>query len=256
MIFLIAFVFLLGLAFGSFLNVVVDRMVIHEKITGRSYCDHCRKILTPLDLMPVVSYLILGGKCRYCKRKISLQYPAVELLTGIVFAAVFYFQVNGGQVNFLNIFYLLLVSFLMVVTFVFDYKYQLIPTTLVFGVSLFSLFYNFFTLNSALFVEHVLAAFLAATFFGAIVLLTRGRGMGSGDIVLAFLIGMVLGLKPMILAVFLAFLLGSVVALVLVTIGRKRFRQTIAFGPFLVVGFYLSLFWYPQIIDWYVALLS
>lgn len=254
MVFLITLFFVLGSAIGSFLNVVIDRLIVGQSILGRSYCDHCRKVLSPLDLVPILSFLLLGGRCRYCRRKLSWQYPVVETLTGFLFAVTFYLQVVGENIGLVTLGFLLAVTCVMVVTAVVDFKYSLIPTTFAFAASLLALFYNFFLLPSGVFVDHVVAAFAAALFFGSIVVLTRGRGMGSGDIVLAFLIGMVLGFSKMVLAVFVAFVSGSVIAILLLLFGWRKFKQTIPFGPFLVFGFYIALYWYKGLIAWYLSL--
>lgn len=254
MVFLIALFFVFGSVFGSFLNVVIDRLVVGQSIMGRSYCDHCRKVLSPWDLIPILSFLLLGGKCRYCRRKLSWQYPFVEALTGFLFAATFYLQAVGDGLVLVPLAFLLIVTCVMVVVSVVDFKYSLIPTTFVFGASLLALFYNFFFYSSNTFIDHVAAAFAASLFFGSIVVLTRGRGMGSGDIVLGFLIGMVLGLQKMVLSVFVAFLAGSVIALLLLFLKKKKFKQAIPFGPFLVFGFYVALYWYKPVISWYLSL--
>lgn len=254
MVLLLALFFILGSAFGSFLNVFMGKLVEGRSLFGRSYCDHCRRILKPWDLVPILSYLFLGGRCRTCHRKISFQYPAVEFLSGLLFALVFYFEATSADFSSVRILYVLLISAVMLVVAIVDFKYYLIPTTLVFAGSLTALFYNFFFLRSEVFVSYVIAAFGAALFFGAIVVVTRGRGMGSGDIVLAFLMGMVLGFEKVILAIFMAFFIGAVASLFLIFTGRKKFKQTIAFGPFLVLGFYISLWWYNPLVSWYLQL--
>lgn len=240
----------MGSAFGSFLNVVVDRMMKGAKITGRSYCDHCRKVLSPYDLVPVLSFLYLGGRCRYCGRKLSWQYPAVELLCGGLFTLSFWYLAAADKLFVALPFYFLLV-FVMVAVSVVDIKYSLIPTTFIYFTSLVALIYQYFMLDSQQFVNYVIAAFAASLFFMIIVVLTRGRGMGIGDAVLAFLMGLVLGPGNVVLAIFLAFFLGASVATVLLSVGRKRFGQTIPFGPFLVLGFFISLFWGQLILSWY-----
>src|SRR3990170_8674180 len=171
-----------------------------------------------------------------------------------IFVLFFWVLFLAGQLSIITLlYYFFLISILIVVAVV-DFKYSLVPTTLVFAASLVSLFYNYFFLTSGQFVQSVLAAFGAAIFFLVIVLLTRGRGMGEGDVVLGFLIGMVLGLKESILAIFLAFLIGAIVSLFLIVLGRKHFGQTIPFAPFLALGFLISLFWAKEIINWYLML--
>lgn len=250
-LFLITF-FILGTAVGSFLNVVVDRTTRKESILGRSYCDHCRAKLSTFDLVPVLSFIGLGAKCRYCKKSLSLQYPIVETLTGVLFALSFWNLASGGRLEILPLLYGFLVISVMIVVAVVDLKFSLIPTTFVFGASLVSLFYNFLFLSPELFINHVIAAFAAALFFLLIVLITWGRGMGQGDIILAFFIGIILGIQATILSIFLGFLTGALVSLLLIVFGRKRFGQTIPFAPFLVFGFLVSFFWASRIIEWYL----
>src|SRR3990167_2353821 len=199
MFFWILIIFILGSAVGSFLNVVIDRTTRGEAIFGRSYCDHCKATLAAVDLVPIVSFVALGTKCRYCKKPLSWQYPIVEALSGFVFA--FWVLSLIGQLSIVTLlYYFFLISILIVVAVV-DFKYSLIPTTLVFSASLVSLFYNYFFLTSGQFVQSVAAAFGAAIFFLIIVILSRGRGMGEGDVVLGFLIGLVLGPEESVLAI-------------------------------------------------------
>ena len=254
MFFAVLLFFVLGTIVGSFLNVFIDKMLHGRSLWGRSHCDYCRKTLSPWDLVPIASYLLLRGRCRHCKRKISPQYPIVEFLSGFLFASVFYFQVLNSPFDGIKVVYLLLISAVLLIVATVDFKYYLIPTTLVFVASLLALFYDFFSFGPTQFASYVAAAFVAAAFFGAIVLVTRGRGMGSGDIILAFLIGMVLGFAQMVLAVFMAFVIGAVVAIFLVFARRKKFRQAIAFGPFLIIGFYIALWFYQPVTSWYLGL--
>jgi len=254
MIFLLIVSFILGSAVGSFLNVVIDRTIRKESILGRSYCDHCRVTLSMLDLIPVISFITLSAKCRYCKKSLSFQYPLVEALTGLLFVISFYtLSVSGNMGAALLIYYFFLISVFIIVA-VIDIKFSLVPTTYVFFASLIALFYNFFFLDINIFIQNVVAAFLSALFFLIIVVVTRGKGMGEGDIIIGFLIGMVLGIPSASLAIFSAFLLGSVISLILIAVRKKRFGQTIPFAPFLVAGFLLSLFWGEAILKWYLMI--
>ena len=255
MIFLLAFFFIIGCAVGSFLNVVIDRSVRRESILGRSYCEHCRATLKTLDLIPIVSFVGLGARCRYCHRKLSWQYPVMEALAGLLFVVTFYSLASTG--SFLAqtlILYLFLVSIFIIVSAI-DIKFSLIPTTLVFLASLVVLFYNYFYLNSSEFVISVLTAFGLAAFFVLLILLTRGRGMGTGDIPVVFLIGLILSSPLAFVAMFVSFLTGAVFSIVLLILGRKKFGQTIPFGPFLAVGAIASMFWGWKILNWYLSLL-
>lgn len=254
MIFQILLFFIFGSAIGSFLNVVIDRTVAGQSILGRSYCDWCRAKLTAVDLVPIASFVALGAKCRRCKKPISWQYPLVEAVTGALFVLTFLAIAATNQLGIIVLIYYLLIICVMVVVAAIDLKFYLIPTTFVFVASLIALFYNYFFLSSNVFVDHVAAAFAAAIFFMLIVLLTFGRGMGEGDIFLGFLIGMVLGLKGTMVAIFMAFIVGAVVSLFLIAFGKKKFGQTVPFGPFLVLGFLTSLYFGELLINWYLML--
>src|SRR3989338_3137982 len=255
MFFGVLIVFILGTAVGSFLNVVIDRVSRRESILGRSYCDHCKATLSTFDLIPILSFVSLGAKCRYCKKPISWQYPLVELTCGLLFVAAFGVLVSSGGLNLVSLLYYFFLIAIAIIVAAVDFKFSLIPTSFVFLASLVALVYNFFTFSSGDFVTYVATAFGLAFAFAVIVLITRGRGMGEGDIVLAFLIGIVLGFAASLVAVFIAFLSGAIVSILLIILGRKKFGQTIPFAPFLISGFLVSLFWQSEIINWYFAML-
>jgi len=277
------FVFLLGVCFGSFVNVVVDRIPKGKKLTGRSVCDFCKKTLQARDLVPVVSFILLGGKCRYCKKKLSLQYPLVEVLTGILFIVVFW--LSGGVSGALP--YYLALSLLLWIIFLIDLKYGVIPTKLV-AIGIFLVLanyiinncyysyklYNYFSssefggylmqagfLKSRLLLlwRPLLSGLVSGTalagFFYALVVVTRGRGMGGGDVRLGFLIGLMLGPASTVVAVFTAFLTGSLAAVILLLMKKKTFGQTVPFGPFLAVSSLFSLFFGSQVWNWYLTTL-
>ncbi len=234
--------------------MVADRSVKGQSIMGRSYCDWCRAKLSAIDLIPIASFVALGAKCRRCRKPISWQYPLVELATGILFVSTFIFLTEVGNLKIFPIVYYLFIVSVLIVVGIIDLKHYLIPTTIVLGASLVSLFYNYFNFNSGIFVDHIMAAFSAAIFFGIIVLVTLRRGMGEGDIFLALLIGMVLGLKNTLVAIFAAFMIGALVAVFLIILGRKKFGQAVPFGPFLIIGFLVSLYWGELLLNWYLML--
>lgn len=254
MFFLLLIFFILGAAIGSFLNVVIDRTVRGEHLLGRSYCDHCRATLKTLDLVPIVSFVSLGGRCRHCKRPISWQYPLVELTTATLFVYLAYFLVVSQAFSLAAFVYFALVLAILIVVAVVDIKFSLVPTTFVFAGAIAALFYSYFNLTSQEFVVNVFVAAVLAVALLLVVVLTRGRGMGSGDIPLVFLIGLFLGWPKSAVAIFAAFVLGAVAALFLIVAGRKKFGQTIPFAPFLVTGTIIALFWGTQLLDWYLGL--
>ncbi len=258
------FVFIFGLAIGSFLNVVVYRLENGESIVNdRSHCMDCRHALAWYDLIPVLSFLALGGRCRYCRKSISWQYLLVELATGILFIMVFFTQ--GGSVAdgvfalpaiFPVLFWLFIISSLIVI-FVYDLKHYIIPDRIVYSAIMASgiwylasgIFLGLYTRFDIL--NLVFAAIVAGGFFLSIVLITHGQGMGGGDVKLAFLMGLVLGWPKILLALFLAFTLGAICGIILMFLKKKTFRSEIPFGPFLVIGTIVAIFWGEEIVKWY-----
>jgi|SRR3989344_4040847 len=246
--------FLFGLFIGSFLNVVVDRVTKGQSLLyPPSHCPHCHHRLSPLDLIPLVSFLLLGGKCRYCKKKISWYYPIIELATGVLFAMVILFIPVIGIMNqelaisnmIHLVFYLLTVSVLIAVFFA-DLKYGLIPFSVILpaiaSTTLFLLLYS-----RSLIPNHVIAGISAAVFFYLLNLfgkkIFKQESMGFGDVIFAFYLGLLLGLPEIIFSLYLAFLTGGIVSLILILLGRKRLRgSTVPFGPFLVLGALIVLF--------------
>src|SRR3989344_5455446 len=144
--------FILGTAVGSFLNVVIDRTSQCQSILGRSYCDYCRATLGVVDLIPILSFTALSGRCRHCRKKLSWQYPIVEGLSAFLFVLAFWVLFLAGQLSIITLLYYFFLISMKVVVAVVDFKYSLVPTTLVFAASLVSLFYNYFFLTSGQFV--------------------------------------------------------------------------------------------------------
>jgi len=276
-IYLIIFIF--GLAVGSFLNCIIYRLQTDESfLIKRSYCPDCKKTLSWPDLIPLLSFLFLKGKCRYCQRPISLQYPLVELATGIFFIFITFQWLNGHLVNWLNFFYFLFVISVLIVIFVSDLRYYIIPDKVIYpaiGVTFIYRLLEIWNQSIKLLVlcsaEHpnlfecsglgfgifrplinpFLSAALASAFFLAIILISRGRWMGWGDVKLAFFMGLLLGFPNILIALFLAFFFGAIMGIGLIIIGKKTLKSEIPFGPFLVAGTFIALFWGNSLISWY-----
>lgn len=251
-------IFILGLIIGSFLNCVIWRLYKEENfIVGRSYCPHCHHGLGLWDLFPVLSFVFLRGKCRYCKRKISLQYPLIELITAIIFSLVFIYF--GSIFSLQLIFWLIIMAFLIVI-FVFDLKYFIIPDEVVYPaifLSIIWLLYSFFNgmISSHEIILTIASSIGAALFFFLIWFFSKGMAMGFGDVKLALLIGLLLGFPNTIVALFLGFLLGAIIGSVAVFLKRKGFGSEVPFAPFLVVGTIISFFFGNNIINWYFSLM-
>lgn len=238
-------VFVIGIAIGSFLNVLIDRLPREESIMGRSYCEYCKHKLRWFDLFPLVSYLILGGKCRYCNKKIPLDIFFIEIITGVLFTLGFIYL---GETTQEKILYLVIISSLIVIFFA-DVNYMIIPDSIQFlfaSASLFLLLVQGLTLQ--LFGTRIIGSIVTMLPLLTIYKLTKGRGMGFGDVKLALTIGLLFGLFGGVLALYIAFITGALVGLLLLLSKRKKLKQTIAFGPFLVIGIMVMLFWGEKIL--------
>ncbi len=241
-LFFYSIIFLFGLVVGSFLNCVIYRLEREESfLKGRSYCPFCKHILNWQDLIPVLSFLFLKGRCRYCQQKISLQYPLVELATGLIFILVILTPSNIYAYA-----YLLLMSCFLIIIFIYDLKHYIIPDKVIYPAIAIALIFNF--------PFSILSAFGAAAFFLAIVLISRGKWMGVGDIKLAFLMGLVLGFPNILVALFSAFLIGAIIGIGLIAAGKKTLKSEVPFGPFLVTGTFMAIFWGEKLINWYFNL--
>lgn len=228
------FVGLFGLAVGSFLNVLIDRLPRGKNvITGRSTCDYCGKALRWFELIPLVSFLVQRGRCRRCHKKLSWQYLIVELVTaaGFIFFAPSYWIIFSS----------------LLVIFVADLKYQIIPDSMV-VLGLLGVLLQGHPLQIPQGVALWISAFGASVFFLLLWLVTHGKGMGLGDVKLAFLMGLLLGFPNIIIASYLAFLTGAGAGVILILLGKKKLKEKIAFGPFLVMGTVVALIWGDKII--------
>jgi prepilin signal peptidase PulO-like enzyme (type II secretory pathway) len=242
------FLFICGSAIGSFLNVLIDRIPADESIGGRSKCDYCGKILRVSDLVPVLSFLRLGGKTSCCGKKLSVYYPFVEALTGVLFVLV------GSYGDFdlaLLIMHLGVVSALIVIFFA-DIKYRIIPDVMILALLFFATPILFIQSGGdvSLIVTRLFGGLVLFAGMLAIYVATRGKGMGFGDVKFAFALGYLLGLKMGFFAIYIAFIIGGVVAAGLLlhenvpSRERKRgvwtLKSKIAFGPFLVAGMIIT----------------
>jgi len=259
------FVFLFGLIVGSFLNCVIYRLEQRQSfLKGRSFCPHCKHTLSWQDLIPVFSFLFLRGKCRYCQKRISWQYPLVEIATALLFLLILNFKFlifNEFLIfNFETItyfLYLLIISSLLIIIFVYDLKHFIIPDKIIYPAIIIALIFNFSPYGRSpaggQFIIHnsIFAAFGAAIFFLIIVLVSRGKWMGIGDIKLAFLMGLLLGFPCILVALFFSFLIGAIIGIGLILTKRKTMKSEVPFGPFLVIGTFIALFWGEIIINWY-----
>ncbi|PKM82040.1 MAG: prepilin peptidase [Firmicutes bacterium HGW-Firmicutes-14] len=237
------FVFLLGLCIGSFLNVVIYRLPAGGSVSRpRSYCPGCGTTLKWYNLIPLASFLVQGGKCASCKAKISPRYFFVELLTGVLFLMIYkYYGISWQALS-----YWTFTAILIAVSFI-DLDHRIIPNRVTaFGAVTGALF----ALKTG--VTPSLAGFvLGGGLLLALAVLSRGN-MGGGDVKLAAVMGLFLGWKLLIPALLWGFLLGAVVGVSLIVLGKAGRKSHIPFGPFLAAGSVISLLWGNQIITWYL----
>jgi len=251
--------FILGLFFGSFFLVIIDRIPRGKNpLTGRSVCDSCGHVIAWYNLIPVVSFLALKGKCRFCRAGLSLYYPLVELVTGVLFALTPLLLGLGAQGEGVSrelLFSLFIVSTFIIIFFI-DLKYGIIPFAVVIPASIITVLYYAIT-NSSSLLPVMFSGTGAGIFFFLIFLITRGKGMGFGDVILSMYIGLLLGFSGTIAALYIAFLTGALLSLILILMGRKKLKGgTIPFGPFLILGTYISFFWRDAISSYIYRLFS
>lgn len=232
-------VFLTGLFFGSFFLVVADRLGQGKSfITGRSVCEFCNHSLSWLELIPVASFCIQGGACRHCRKKLSLWYPGAELVTGLLFVLIFILFMPQGI--FPMLFAQAITSCLLII-FITDYKYEIIPFQVVAFGSVVTLLGIVLSQPEVL-LNHVLSAVLAGLFFLLIFLVTKGKGMGFGDVIYAVFMGLLLGFPYILAGLYITFIGGAIISLLLVLLKKKKLHGgTIPFGPFLVMGTFIML---------------
>ncbi|MBL7158908.1 prepilin peptidase [Candidatus Microgenomates bacterium] len=286
---MIFFLFNFGLCVGSFLNVLIYRLPNElSPLKGRSFCPQCKHQLAWKDNLPLLSFFWLRAKCRYCHSPISWQYPVVEMTTGILFLLIglgFFRELGRLEMlrgSLIGLGYLLFIISSLIVIFFADLKYQIIPDKIVYPAMIIAGIFNssakggprfagqflisnqFSRLSSlgseaiggqAIF-NYLLAGLGAGGFFLTLFLLTRGKGMGFGDVKLAFLMGLILGFPKIMVALYLSFLTGALVGVILILLKKKRFGQHIPFGPFLVGGTFVSMFYGNQILEWFLKILN
>lgn len=242
-----ASVILVSFLLGSFLNVCIYRIPRGESIAyPPSHCPQCQQRLGPLELIPVLSFFWQRGRCRHCSAPISWRYPLVELLTAVLLTIVY--LRFGWSLEL--VYYAGLTALLIVISFI-DLDTMIIPTQLIGVGVVWASAYNLYTQQSLL--DWLLAGVLGYGLFYLIYLVSRG-GMGGGDVRLAGLLGLVLGLRLLACALLIAFVSGAVISLLLLASGRANRKTAVPFGPFLAIGCYVAALWGHSILNWYLGL--
>lgn len=261
----LVFSFMFGAAIGSFLNVVILRLPENHKLTGRSHCPHCHRRLPAWELIPLLSFALLGGKCAGCGKQISIRYFTIEMLTAVLFAAAVSYVEPQNLFGLLMLakFWLLLSG--MIVVFVIDLEHYLILDKVIFPLAVVGLAINFgldisahqqIFFWSSITVNSILAGLGAMLPFFVIWSVSRGRWMGFGDVKLAFLLGVCLGWPLVGVSIFSGILLGGLISLGLLVFTKKTLKSQLPFGTFLSLGTILALFYGEKILHWYLAILG
>ena len=237
---------------GSFSNVCIYRIPRNESIIyPASHCPKCRSEIKPFDNIPLLSFILLKGRCRHCKTKISIRYPMVELLSGLIYLIIY--LIYGLSVQ--TLIYIILSSALIIIAFI-DLNQQIVPDVISlpgivigFIVSFFVHYISF--INSALGIVVGGGIILFIGIAGSLIF--KKEAMGGGDVKLAAMIGAFLGWRYIIISLFLGFFLGALAGIILIIAKIKKREDVIPFGPFIVLGSLITLLWGEQIISWYLG---
>ena len=259
---LLTVAFAFGLCFGSFLNVIVYRLPLKMSVvTPPSSCPACKNRLGFFELIPLLGFFLLRGRCRHCGVKISVRYPLVELLTALLFLIVFY---HFGF-SFQALFFLILLYILFAITLI-DFEHRIVPNSLVAaGISCAVIFHlpaivNYFIqIPGSLLLTTTPLDALAGMLVGAglmliIILASRG-GMGAGDMKLLGMIGLFVGLRGVAVVMLVGFIFGALVGIFLMIIGRAKRKDALPFAPYLALATVVEVFWGQALWSWYLKLL-
>lgn len=250
---IVVLILVFGLIVGSFLNAVIYRLHARRSfVTGRSVCPACGHTLHVADLIPILSFLFLRGRCRYCRGSISWQYPIVEAVTAACFFAVWHVlsaQFSGFELGARFLFYAILLAFL-VILFVYDLKYYLILDKVVVPAIVIAFIGNL--IFGAVWWKLLLAAFVAGGFFAFQFFVSRGKWIGGGDIRLGVLMGVILSWPLILVALFVAYIGGSVIGIGLIMARVKQMGSKIPFGTFLTAATFITMLYGDSMLRWYL----
>jgi len=253
-IFIGVMIFVLGLCFGSFVNMLIYRVAINYKLESkkfkvesknRSFCDYCGKQLNWYENIPVFSWLVLKGKTKCCHKKLPISYPIVELLTGLLFL-IFYF-LGRPQESPLQFGVGLLIIVFLVFSAMFDLKYMILPdfsTVILIIIAFLGVVFD-----EPNVIPYLLSALVASGFLLILNLITKGKGMGMGDVKLAIFMGLFLGPQKTIVAFYVAFIVGAIYGLILMALKKAKKKSQIPFGPFLILGIFVAWWFGEKIIQ-------
>ncbi len=248
----IILIFILGLTVGSFSNVCICRIPKNKSIIfPASHCPKCRSKIKPVDNIPLLSYILLKGRCRHCKSKISIQYPIVELLSGLIYLIIY--LAYGLSVQ--TLIYIILSSALVIIAFI-DLNQQIVPDVISLPGIVIGFIISFFVpyisfINSALGTVVGGGIILIIGLAGSVIF--KKEAMGGGDVKLVAMIGAFLGWRYILISLFLGFFLGALAGIILILSKIKSKEDKVPFGPFIVLGSFITLLWGEKIISCYIG---
>ena len=248
----ITLIFILGLIVGSFSNVCIYRIPRNESIIyPASHCPNCSTTIKPIDNIPLLSYILLKGRCRNCRNRISLEYPIVEFLTGIIYILIFLMY----GLNWQFIVYMILSTALIIIAFI-DLNEQIIPDVISLPGIALGLILSFFVpyisfMNSILGAVAGGGIILIIALAGSVIF--KKEAMGGGDVKLASMVGAFLGWRYTVISLFFGFFLGALAGVFLILSKIKNKEDLIPFGPFIILGTFISILYGEKIISWYLG---
>lgn len=252
---LILFCAFAGLMVGSFINVLVLRTRADTNwVSGRSECPHCKKPLKIKDLIPVVSYVVLGGRCRYCHKPISKQYPIVEATTALIYVLLAIRYHSTLSTNWIHLVFWLLITIPLIAAATYDVRWHELPdkfTLVAIGLAIGGVIWLQLGTHQDILVQRLLNT---AFFGGGVYLLwlfSDGQWIGDGDIRLAVLMGLLFTTPMLVLAILISLNLAALISVILLATHKKTRKDHIPLGIFLVTGIYLTLFLGGYILNWY-----
>jgi len=224
-------------------------------LAGRSYCPKCKKSISSKDLIPIISYLLLKGKCRHCKKKISKSYPLTELATALIFV-ISYVNLPQSFTNTTNLTYLIitLIFFSIIIfTFVYDLKYMEVADSVLLPGIIFAALATIHPLTPTIF-SALIGATIIFGFFFLQILISKGRWIGGGDLRIAVFMGLMLGWPLALSGLVISYLIGSIISIFLLIVNRNcKMKTAIPFAPFLSIGTFLTYFYGAAITGWYLS---
>jgi leader peptidase (prepilin peptidase)/N-methyltransferase len=252
---LLVCIFAIGTIIGSFLNVCIYRIPKEESIKfPGSHCAYCKKHIKAYDLIPIFSYIFLKGRCRYCKSKISIRYPSIEFITGILFTVTFLRY--GMGINFFK--YAFLVSLIIAIGVIDFDTTEVYFKTILFGMFSGAIFiliqFSCFDYSVHKSINYLYAGISGFCMIALIIFITGGMGWGDAEI--CFLCGLFLGLKENLIMIFISFVIGGAVGIILLASNIKSRKEHIPFGPFIAISTIITTLFSSEIINWYLNILQ